>query len=260
MFCVGCGASIPEGTRFCPSCGADQAPVSSARVASGRVTATPEIDLRRLSVTDLVAGISSIVVLVSLFLPWYSFTIDLPTGPETHTYGALSSLAGGFRFLILVLSVLTVGLLLAKTMWRSEPRLPLPQWQVLVGLTGLQLLLVVIAFLAAPAGLSTGEAGAGLGLIASVVATVGAGQGRTTGAPLVAAPAATAHPEPAGPVAADELVEPHAVAAAGPRPASRPEDDPVAAPRRPATPRRCTDCGVALVEGNHFCTGCGRAL
>ncbi len=223
------------------------------------LAAAPGIDLRRLAVTDLVSGISSIVVLVSLFLPWYSFTIDLPAGSDTHTYGALSSIAGGFRFLILVLSVLTVGYLLAKSMWRSEPRLPLPEWQILVGLTGLQLLLVVIAFLASPAGLSTGEAGAGLGLIAAVVAAVGAGQARMTSVPPAAVPAAMAPPEPAGSAEEGELAEPHAAATPGPRSVSA-VGDPVPAHRRLATSRRCPDCGVTLLEGNNFCTACGRAV
>ena len=260
MLCVGCGANIPAGTRFCPSCGADQTPVSSARVAPGRVaTAATGIDLRRLPVTDLVSGISSIVVFVSLFLPWYGFTIDLPAGADTHTYSALSSIAGGFRFLILVLSVLTVGYLLAKSMWRSEPRLPLPEWQILGGLTGLQLLLVVIAFLASPAGFSTGEAGAGLGLIAAVVAAVGAGQARMTSVTPVAVPAPAAPPGPAGSTVEGELVEPHAVAAPGPRSVSE-VGDTVPTPRQLVVPRRCPDCGVALVEGNHFCTACGKAV
>lgn len=270
MFCVNCGANMPDDSRFCQSCGVDQAvsaappfapPPSSAPPASSRLRSpallqsgeAQGIDLRRLTARDIAVGASSLLVFVSLFLPWYS---NLNGDGSIATYaGALSSSAGGFRYLILVLSLLTVGYLLAKTMWRGQSRLPLPEWQLLIGLTGLNLLLVVLAFLQAPQYFSPGAGGAALGLIMGVLATVASGLGRR---PSEVAPKA---PRPVmGRAAAPDPIMPLVSAT--------PEQNAVSGglqvPKAPLTqepePAVCRVCGVQLASGNRFCTGCGSSV
>lgn len=277
MFCVSCGERMPGGSRYCSACGTDQNRVAGDHEASVQASAAftgTGIDLRRLSPSDMVAGISTLLVFVSLFLPWYSST---PNGsPSTFYFGALSSGAGWFRFLILIVPALVVMYLLAKTVWYDGLRLPLLEWQLLAMMTGTDLLFVVIAFLVAPQGLSTGSAGAGLGLVAAVMATVAAGWARGnaeawstrthiagSGSSAGAAPAATAV-APAAPgmsraSAPGAPAVPTAVA-----PAVRPPlSGGTVTSRRAAAAGdsvRCPSCGAGIVAGNRFCTGCGAAI
>lgn len=260
MYCINCGAQIDQ-AAFCSTCGTKQQ-AGRSRLAGGSAHREPAngIDLRRLSVTDMVTAIASLVVLVSLFLPWYS--IPQYGGPS---FDALGSVSGGFRFLVLVLSLLVMGYLGAKTVWPTQPRLPLPEWQLLTLGTGFNLLVVVITFLVAPMGMSTGGAGAALGMIAAVAAAVAVGHSRV----------AVAHGAPAAPGARRSVSSPlprvvprSTVQHPGPNQAGqsdvvgpRPSPSASGAPSAGAGRRiSCTSCGAALITGNRFCVGCGAAV
>ncbi|MGH3222218.1 MAG: hypothetical protein ACRDPY_26585 [Streptosporangiaceae bacterium] len=92
---------------------------------------------------------------------------------------ALGAGAGGWRFLILVVAILVVLYVLSRTLELVARAVP-SHWQVLVGMTALQGLLVLIAFLANPLGIldplgsSSWGFGAFLALIAVIAAVVGA--------------------------------------------------------------------------------------
>jgi hypothetical protein len=155
---------------------------------------------------DLIAGIASFVVLITLFLPWYSFAAAAATAsdaatpaqqqlvlavcadqpavcssntPPQFSVSALGGVAGGWRYLILVVAIIAVLYVLSRTL-SGAPRVAAYHWQVLIGLTALQGLLVLIAFFANPLGIldtlgsSSWAAGAFLGLIAAIAAVAGA--------------------------------------------------------------------------------------
>jgi hypothetical protein len=155
---------------------------------------------------DLTVGIGSFLVVISLFFPWYSFAAspaqasaqvtiaqqqlmlaicrDRPdvcssTVAPKFSVSALDGVAGGWRFLILVVAIIIVLYVLSRTLEVVTRAVPY-HWQVLVGATALQALLVLIAFLANPLGIlgslgsSSWAFGAFLALIAAVAALVGA--------------------------------------------------------------------------------------
>jgi hypothetical protein len=155
---------------------------------------------------DLIAGIASFLVLISLFLPWYSFAASATQASAQPTLGqeqlilaicggqpavcsssaaprfsvsALGGGAGGWRFLILVVAVIAVLYVLSHTLETVARAVPY-HWQTLVGMTAFQGLLVLIAFFANPLGIldplgsSSWSFGAFLALIAAIAAVVGA--------------------------------------------------------------------------------------
>jgi hypothetical protein len=184
---------------------AGDVPQSKAGTAAFAGTRSP-IDLGRLRPGDLVAGIASFLVLISLFIPWYSFASSAAQAGEQATpaqqqlvlaicsdqpavcssdvppqfsVSALGGGAGGWRFLILVVAIIAVLYVLSRTLDGVARAVPY-HWQVLVGITAFQGLLVLIAFVANPLGIldsfgsSSWAFGAILALIAAIAAAVGA--------------------------------------------------------------------------------------
>ena len=211
--CSQCGSAVTDGATFCPVCGTPQteattgappaaetppaaAPPPGAGAPPPGAFGTPPagagygappqsgfggtagglaFDLKRLTMGDLVAGGGSLLLFIFLFLPWYTASFE---GLSAST-NALGSGAGGYRFLILIVSLVTIAYVVARSLGlpRQLPQ-PLLHWQVLIGLTGLDALLTVISFFDKPSGggiVSVGwGAGAFLGLIAALGALGGA--------------------------------------------------------------------------------------
>lgn len=122
------------------------------------------MDLRRLSRVDQTVGGASLVLLISLFLPWFGFSgfdgAFSISGTSTH----------GYLVIVVILAVLMMAYLVIRSGWDKFPvNLPIAHAPLLLIGTGLQLLLVLIGFLAKPSGLSW-EIGAYLGLIAAITA------------------------------------------------------------------------------------------
>jgi hypothetical protein len=120
-------------------------------------------DVRRLTRVEQMTGGATLIVLISLFLPWFGFD-EIGTsisGTSAHGYLAIAVLV----------EVLLAGYLLWRSGWEEFPvGLPINHEVLLLAATGLQFVLVAVAFLDVPvAGLSR-EFGAFLALIASVAA------------------------------------------------------------------------------------------
>lgn len=119
-------------------------------------------DIRRLTQVEQTAGGATLIVLISLFLPWFGF-------------GANASVSGtaahGYLVIVVLLAVLTASYLLLQSGRQEFPsRLPTSHQILLLTVTGLQFLLVAIAFFDVPvAGLGR-ESGAYLALVASAAA------------------------------------------------------------------------------------------
>jgi hypothetical protein len=193
MHCRACGHEISAGARFCRSCGASQAgaeqaprPADSTARPDGRAHAGPEpsvagtrssaaqwqalsFDAARWSRGDLVTGVATLVLLIALFLPWFSVQFDGISIPGLSV-DALS--AHGWMYITLLVTLAVIGYLVALAVY-DDLRLPVPRWQALVGATGLTLLLSFVAFVDAPTGLSRSY-GAFIGLISAIAAVVGA--------------------------------------------------------------------------------------
>lgn len=122
-------------------------------------------DVRRLSRVEQTAGGATLIVLISLFLPWFGFD-------ELATNISISgTTAHGYLLIVVLLAVLMAGCLLWRSGREEFPvRAPITHETMLLAATGLQFLLVAIAFLDVPASGLGREIGAYLALIASVAA------------------------------------------------------------------------------------------
>ncbi len=120
-------------------------------------------DLKRLRTPELVIGGASLIVLLSLFLPWFGTRGLGPTA---------SGLAGhGYLALALLAAVAVVTYLVLRAGWDTLPvQFPIAHTPVLLLGTGLQLLIVLFGFWLKPTGFPSWGFGAYLGLLAAVVA------------------------------------------------------------------------------------------
>lgn len=122
-------------------------------------------DLRRLSRVDQVVGGASLVVFITIFLPWFGISILGQSFTEDGTT------AHGYLVIVLILALVLIAYLLLRSGWDEFPvSLPIAHAPLLLIGTGLQFLLVLIGFLDKPAELDW-EFGAYLCLIASLIAT-----------------------------------------------------------------------------------------
>jgi hypothetical protein len=148
------------GDQYIPSAASGQhGPPASAPPREFR------LDLRRLSRADQIVGGASLVVLISLFLPWFGFSA---LGASISVTGTT---AHGYLVLVVITALLIPGYLLLRSGWGEFP-LPLPVAHdaLLLTGTGVQFLLVLIGFLDRPAAGLSWEAGAYLAVAAAALA------------------------------------------------------------------------------------------
>ncbi|HUJ06866.1 MAG TPA: zinc ribbon domain-containing protein [Streptosporangiaceae bacterium] len=123
-------------------------------------TPSYQFSLGRLKTTDLIIGGASVVVFISLFLPWFGYPGFAISGMSRHSFLAIA----------LIASLVMIGYLVLRSGWDNLPfRLPIAHAPLLLIGTVVQLFFVVIAFLFKPTLLSW-EIGAYLGLLAAALA------------------------------------------------------------------------------------------
>jgi hypothetical protein len=177
--CSNCQTESAEGTALCPGCGAAlaAAPAGTTAGASPAGAAAPagsqvKFDATKLTQTDRIVGIASFVLLISLFLSWFSVSLG-PIG----SVSASGLSAHGYLYIVLILSIVIVALLAVRALgaWVFPSTAPVTEEQALLIATGINFVLVLIAFLLKPGGVGSGVGwsfGAFVGLIASIVAVV----------------------------------------------------------------------------------------
>jgi len=123
------------------------------------------LDLHRLSRVDQTVGGATLVVLISLFLPWFGFSA------LGSSFSASGTTSHGYLVLVVILAVLMIAYLILRSGWDEFPlSLPIAHAPLLLIGTGLQFLLVLIGFFDVPVTGLSWEIGAYLALIASVTA------------------------------------------------------------------------------------------
>jgi len=313
MYCMSCGQEISEGARFCPECGTRQEGVEAASElggdahlqserTSGRPTsdAAPanagvpqhqalSFDAARWSRGDRLVGGACLLLLIALFLPWFSLSVGgVSVGGGFGVPGlSLDAVeAHGWMYLVLLVALAILGDLFARAM-RESVRPPVAHRQLLVGATGLNLFLAVIAFIATPGGTgylaSVGyqwSYGAFIGLVAAIGALVGALMTRPKSETTFALAAST--PTPAAPGMPSTSTPEVSSSPATTLPPSPPPASPVPSVASEAQPAAmsqepmpaiapsaaasqdamidCRGCGCANPTGNRFCNSCGATL
>ena len=185
MICSQCGNNVADQAAACPGCGAQlsvsQGPEvrvgAAAGVSAGHAAAAMSpafnLDLKRLTRDDQIVGGATLVLFISLFLPW--FTVSVKGFGSTLASGSVNGLYHGYMYIDLILALAVLAFLVMRAGFDQLPfRLPVAPEQALLAATGLNLLFALISFVFKPAGgfdVSVGWGiGAFLGLIAAIAA------------------------------------------------------------------------------------------
>lgn len=201
MNCSRCGSEVSESADFCARCGtplagyAHQAdePSGAAPGGPGPVqggmpgpVAAPgpggrpayNFDAARWSLADRIAGIATLITMIALFLPWFDASASDNLG-DTFSASASGTTAHGWLWFVFVIGLITLLYLGATAGFQRLPfSLPVKHERLLLAATGIDLLLVFIAFVLKPtngglAGVSIGwDFGAFIALIAAIAAVV----------------------------------------------------------------------------------------
>jgi hypothetical protein len=160
--CSRCLVEVPLGTALCPKCGAAIRPPVLPRPTPKRVRKSRE-RLNAVSPKDRIVGIASLVLLISFWLPWYSIGPFTANGLSAHGWLFVAVLDSIVLVLYVLITAFGVGDLAVQGRLSKE--------QLVALMTGINLALVVLAFLLKPAGFSWSW-GAFLSLTAAIVAFV----------------------------------------------------------------------------------------
>jgi len=150
----------PAGT---PTSAAAGSPATAPRSAGS--TPAFSLDAKRLSQTERITGVATLVLFVSLFLPW--FGVNFGFGSVT-----VDGLWHGWMYIVLILSLAVMVYLLARAGFEEIPvKLPGTHEQLLLIGTGISFVLTLLAFVFKPGGSAVGwRFGAFVGLAAAAVA------------------------------------------------------------------------------------------
>jgi hypothetical protein len=150
---------------------AAQAPsAAGAPVAKSGSTPAFAFDIKRLSRNELISGGGSVVLLLSLFFPWYTASVSVYSASKNGFYHF-------WMYLVLLICLGIIAYLVALAGFGEVPvKIPMPKEQLLLIATAVNGVLTILAFLFKPSGggvvsVSWGF-GAYLGLIAAIVAVV----------------------------------------------------------------------------------------
>jgi hypothetical protein len=170
-FCPNCGAALsgaPTTAQAAPAPGAPGAPAAATTApatAAGSSIPAYKFDVARWSRADEIAGVATIILFISLFLPWFTVSFDFASG-------SVNGLWHGWMYLTLILCIVIVAYLVLRAGWDKLPiTQDVPHLTVMMIATIVNLVLVVIAFIDKPGGSGVGwGVGAILGVIAAAVA------------------------------------------------------------------------------------------
>lgn len=191
--CSNCQTVLADGISTCPSCGSAQGAAPAASFASSTpppaaasyassappppaapapgAHAKPQVkfDLASIGRTDRLVGGGTLVLFIALFLPWFSISFG-PLGSAS----ASGLTAHGYLYITLILAIAVIGLLVAEALgvWNLPETSPLTRDQLLLIATGINFVLVLIAFLLKPGGDTHSGVGWSFGAFVALVAAI----------------------------------------------------------------------------------------
>jgi hypothetical protein len=185
MLCSKCGQPAGDGV-YCPHCSAPQStpgpgggqPVTespSATADHSRVSGAYafRFEVARWSRGDMVVGLATLILFISLFLPWYS-----------NGFISVDGLWHAYEYITLIVSILIIGYLIFRAGFGQLPTdLKVSHDVLLIIATAINLLMVIIGFADEPVvnaqsanlGFSISwDTGAYLALITAIIAVAAA--------------------------------------------------------------------------------------
>ena len=157
-------------------------PDGTARYGDSRETRTPApgFDPARLTTTDRITGVATLVLFISLFLPWFKASSSFGSGAVTLSLSVDALTGHRYMYLVLIISLLMIGYLILHAGRRDALGLPVSHERLLSAASGINLLVVLIAVIFKPPGTSmvtvSWSLGAYVGVIAVIVAVVPLGR------------------------------------------------------------------------------------
>jgi hypothetical protein len=143
-------------------------PVGAAPAAAGGGMPAFAFKIDKLSREERITGIATLVLFISLFLPWFTYNFGIGTI-------SVDGLWHGWMYLTLILCLAVMVYLVLRAGYAEMPfKLPMTTDQLLLIGTGISFVLTILAFVDKPGGIGFHGIGWGfgafVGLIASVVA------------------------------------------------------------------------------------------
>jgi hypothetical protein len=162
----------PQQPSGYPPQGQHQPPAGGGYTPGSTGSGVPPVnfDLNRATTVDKVVAVATFVTLISIWMPWFTFSYLGSSGSGSGTA------EHGWLWLEFLLALVLIAYLVARVAWDKLPfGQPVAHERVLVVGTAVQLLLILIAFIDLPSsgvsGISVGWGfGAFLGLLAALVA------------------------------------------------------------------------------------------
>jgi hypothetical protein len=176
MYCSQCGGEVAAGLATCPSCGAAQRGFGVQEAAGfedkGAQAPPPpsapatqfSFDAKRWTRSDQIVGGATLVMLISLFLPWF-------TASDAFISVSVNGLWHGWEYITLIVGLAMIAYLVLRAGFRDlQVKLPFGHDQLLLAGASVNVVLVLLGFLIRPASGFGWTFGAFIGLIAAIVA------------------------------------------------------------------------------------------
>ena len=134
----------PQGQYQPPAGGGPQAP---------RPSSLPPVnfDHNRLDRVDKIVAGATFITMISIWLPWYSISFGASTFEAASSASISGTTGHGWLWLEFIVAIVLLAYLTARAAWDRLPiTMPVAHAPLLIVGTSLQLLLVLIAFIAVP--------------------------------------------------------------------------------------------------------------
>jgi hypothetical protein len=156
------------GTPLPPTGAAAPAGSPSPPTAAGANRPAFSLDAARLGRAERITGIATLVLFISLFLPWYTYDFGVGSVSADGLYH-------GWMYLVLLVSLAVMVYVVLRAGFDVMPfKLPMSDAQLLLIATVFNVVLCILAFLLKPGGIGFSGVGWGfgafLGLVAAIVA------------------------------------------------------------------------------------------
>jgi hypothetical protein len=172
MICSQCGNNVADGLTVCPQCGAQLPTAASAERSSGtapRPGGSPsafKFDVKRWSQAERITAVATLVLFISLFLPWFTYNYGVGTV-------SVDGLWHGWMYLVLILCLVIMVYLVARAGFSEMPfELPMTEEQLLLIATGVSAVLSILAFVFKPGGIGFSGIGWGFGAFVGLAASI----------------------------------------------------------------------------------------
>ena len=172
MVCSECGNNVADAVTVCPQCGAKLPTAASAGPSSGAASrpggSLPpfKLDVKRWSHAERITAVATLVLFISLFLPWFTYNYGVGTV-------SVDGLWHGWMYLVLILCLVIMAYLVARAGFSEMPfKLPMTEERLLLIATGVSAVLSILAFVFKPGGIGFSGIGWGFGAFVGLAASI----------------------------------------------------------------------------------------